>query len=1058
MGGPWEDFTAQASPASSDGPWADFAQPNTTTVEKTSDNAGPALSSSSFKKAPSPGMAIEPHRLDRFLNGIYQSYAGAEQLAAHGAAWAMPETAGPWAKGADRRAQTMEDEGRDLARHAGVKDDSTDWWNVAGQVASPINWAAGEGAVGAARALPWAGRVLEGSGWGANLAKGTVAGAGIGAAAPVTGDAAKDYGDAKLTQTGVGAITGGALAPAANAVGAVISPTVNASARKLLDEGVRLTPGQIVPMLKRVEDVAQSFPFVGGMVRDARAQAMGDFNVAAANRALAPIGEKVAPGVAPGHDLIEHVEDKISSAYQKVHPNISLSIDPDLAHDLGQVTHAAGQTLGEGQQKQLQNTIKAQISDKLAQNGGIAPGEVVQGITSELGNEIRGYRGDPSFDSRKLGQALGDVRTAISDALIRQNPGYADELQKANEAWANYVKIRDAAGRAGNVAGQFSPTQLNRAAVKGETAGTNARGQALMQDLAEAGKEILPSKVPDSGTPERAALMGLMTHGIGHYGAYSLIGPGALVPAAVIAGLYNPIGQRVMRAALTSRPDISPALRRVLDMYAPSDAGQKNAASVIRGASMPADAGAEGLAAKLGQDYVPASSPSTPSRIVTPDGSMEIPAEPKIVELGDLKYASGDLQPRDRNRAEYVQGARDRASRLDPQQLQPGRVSDSGAPIVTPDGTILSGNGRTISISEAYRNPAFKAQADAYRASLGPSAANMKEPVLVMKTGAMEPDAAQRFADLSNRSRTDTMSATERASRDAKALGDDVNLYQGGDFDSPANAAFVRSFIGRAVSPAEMPSISKNGILTQEGVNRMKAALLGSAYDDAPLLSRLLESTDDNVRGITGALVDVAPKIAGLRRGIDAGEVMGSLDPSRDLQSAVKFIADLRSRGLTPRDYFAQTDAFGGSLDKGAENWVRALYNDDLSRQLSRQNIKTVIDAYAEEAAKHKESALFPDSTTSADVLTSARRSAFKDGEAPQFDEPGKPAAQIAPEQPQAAPQAAMPRLPPKPRPLRKPLPGGISSAVEPNPALRTLLQRYAPNVAARAQLISNRN
>lgn len=371
---------------------------------------------------------------------------------------------------------------------------------------------------------------------------------------------------------------------------------------------------------------------------------------------------------------------------------------------------------------------------------------------------------------------------------------------------------------------------------------------------------------------------------------------------------------------------------------------------------------------------------AAPTDIVTPDSSMSIAARPEIVELADLKAATGSMQPRDRARPEYAQEVRDRASRLDPAQLMPNRVSDAGAPIVLPDGTILSGNGRTMSIAEAYNNPALKQHADAYRAALGPEAAQMRQPVLVMRTGAVKPEDAARFADLSNRGRIAQMSVTERAARDANALGPDImGMYQGGDFTAANNIPFLRAFSEKAVTAAERPAFSKGAELSQEGVQRMRAAVLHNAYEDAPTLSRMLESTDDNIRNLTGALTDAAPGFSGLKADIKAGSVMPDLDASRSVTDAVKLIGDLRSRGVSPQTFFAQKDAFS-QTDPIVEAWVRAFYNDDLSKPVSRQKMTEVLNAYTTEARKHAPGGMFDDPTTTKDVLNVATRSAAQAG------------------------------------------------------------------------------
>lgn len=373
-------------------------------------------------------------------------------------------------------------------------------------------------------------------------------------------------------------------------------------------------------------------------------------------------------------------------------------------------------------------------------------------------------------------------------------------------------------------------------------------------------------------------------------------------------------------------------------------------------------------------------SPDYSHVVVTPDGSMQMATRPEVVELASLTRAAGDLQPRDRNRAEYQREAAERAVRLDPLQLQPGRVSDSGSPIAMADGTVLSGNGRVLSIAETYSNPALKAQADAYRASLGPAAEGMREPVLVLRAPEISRDQAVRFADLSNRTRIAEMSATERAQRDAKALGDVVDLYRGGDFDSMDNAAFLRAFVENVVPPAERPSISANGQLSREGAERMRGAVLAAAYDDPGILMRMLESTDDNIRNVTHAMTDVAPAMVALKGEVAAGRLPADMDPTPQLVAAARLIGDLRNKKVTPAQYFQQIDAFGPH-DPLLETWVRAFYNENLNRAKSRGDMAAVMRAYADEAMHHQTGGLFADPTTAADVIAAARRSAERSGD-----------------------------------------------------------------------------
>lgn len=361
-----------------------------------------------------------------------------------------------------------------------------------------------------------------------------------------------------------------------------------------------------------------------------------------------------------------------------------------------------------------------------------------------------------------------------------------------------------------------------------------------------------------------------------------------------------------------------------------------------------------------------------PRAVITPDGAMEVEATPEIVDLATLRAASGDLQPRDRSRAESDIAIQDIAANLDPEQLMPGRVSDAGAPIITGDNTVLSGNGRVDAIRRAYSNPALRQQAEAYRRSLGPAAANMRQPVLVMRLPrSMQRDQLRQFADLSNRSRISAMSATERALRDAAAAGSDIMAqYQGGLVTSPANSEFFRGFINQVVTATERGQFSRDGNLTKEGQQRITAAVLAAAYGDPELLSAMLESTDDNIRSLTGALVDSAGAFIALKTAIAVGEADAQFDVSPQVVEAVRRVADLRSRNIKPAAFLAQQDAFT-QLDPIVESLIRSFYTADMGRPLSRQRITELLTGYATEAAKHTAEGLIPDQTTPREVVQS---------------------------------------------------------------------------------------
>jgi hypothetical protein len=159
------------------------------------------------------------------------------------------------------------------------------------------------------------------------------------------------------------------------------------------------------------------------------------------------------------------------------------------------------------------------------------------------------------------------LRGSFNDLIARQNPNEADTLNNINEGWANFVRVRQAGAGATTKEGIFTPAQLaNAVRSKATTQGQYATGHALMQDLASAGKEVLPSTIPDSGTTERLlhdlGLLGLAGGGEG------LVKPEMLAPTAAAFGagsaLYSRPMQSMIRSALTKRPDFARRIGQAL--------------------------------------------------------------------------------------------------------------------------------------------------------------------------------------------------------------------------------------------------------------------------------------------------------------------------------------------------------------------------------------------------------------------------------------------------------------------------------------------------------------
>jgi hypothetical protein len=397
---------------------------------------------------------------------------------------------------------------------------------------------------------------------------GAISGLASGLVTPVT-NAGDNYAQQKASQIGTSAAVGAVANPLVSAIGSAVSPTIGAAQRKLLDAGVPLTPGQILGgAAARTEAKLTSVPFLGDMIKNGQQRAVQGFNKATYDQVLAPLGQKYSGPV--GNEGVAAVQKTISDAYDGALSKLTFKPDAQFQSDLGNLTQMA-QSLPAAQQQQFMNVLKTQVAGKLSPQGTM-DGATLKGVQSELGRISRGLTGDPSFDNQQLGQAIGEIKNIVESSLPRNNAADAvQDLSKANAAYANFVRLRGAAGSQGamNNEGVFTAAQLNgavRAADKSAGKGASATGNALMQDFSSAGQSVLGSKYPDSGTPGRSLLALMGPAALGHAFAPSYTVP---LAAAIGAGAlpYTAAGQKAAQALLTSRPALAAPVGNALTRY-----------------------------------------------------------------------------------------------------------------------------------------------------------------------------------------------------------------------------------------------------------------------------------------------------------------------------------------------------------------------------------------------------------------------------------------------------------------------------------------------------------
>jgi len=392
-------------------------------------------------------------------------------------------------------------------------------------------------------------KVAKGAGMIPRIVNNAAQGAIFGGIQPVT-NPDENFLAQKAKQAGVAAGTSAAITPVASGLSRIINPNVNPNVRTLLDAGVTPTPGQILGgAFANTEDKLTAVPLLGDAIKFGQKRGLEEFNKAVLNRALESTGQK---SNSIGRKGVEEVSDKLGAKYSTLLSQIGYKPDAQFNTEFSNILNMTAK-LPAKQKSQFDRIIDDSLLNKSTPQGNMS-GESFKAVESDISNEVRRLKGSADYDDRKLGEALSETLTSLRNNLARQNPAQADELSKINQGYANYTRIRDAAGKQGAVEGVFTPSQLQaavRAADKSAGKGDFAKGNALLQDLSDAGVDVLSPKIPDSGTTARG-LASAATLG----GAYA-VNPAIPLSLAGASIPYAPGGRQLAAALLAKRPDIA---------------------------------------------------------------------------------------------------------------------------------------------------------------------------------------------------------------------------------------------------------------------------------------------------------------------------------------------------------------------------------------------------------------------------------------------------------------------------------------------------------------------
>lgn len=243
-----------------------------------------------------------------------------------------------------------------------------------------------------------------------------------------------------------------------------------------------------------------------------------------------------------------------------------------------------------------------------------------------------------------------------------------------------------------------------------------------------------------------------------------------------------------------------------------------------------------------------------------------------------------EWQPRSRDRRAMRLQISTMVNNLNPADLAESRNINNGSPLVNKEGIVENGNGRTIAITMMHKGNApsrakyiqyLKDNADRFGFTKNDVEA-LSNPILVRERIDEDIEIGKIINSVDGGAR---LGASEQALADSKKITETTLTFYDknskGDLQSAGNRVFVGKLLSGISSANDLNALTtSDGSINQAGILRVRNALFALAYGESDLLGKMAESTDNNVRAITNAMLGAAPTLATVKLKIDNGNLV----------------------------------------------------------------------------------------------------------------------------------------------------------------------------------------
>jgi hypothetical protein len=263
----------------------------------------------------------------------------------------------------------------------------------------------------------------------------------------------------------------------------------------------------------------------------------------------------------------------------------------------------------------------------------------------------------------------------------------------------------------------------------------------------------------------------------------------------------------------------------------------------------------------------------------------------------------------------------------------------SGFPMVLKDGSVVSGNHRTLYQVLNYQKGDYVKLKNGLIERGFEKANDFDYPIVAFEIqDELSQDLIRELAESANKPTTGTYSNLENAKLESIELGENAFSKLADNLEATSkNEDFINEFLKNKTPEEKRKLINTDGSLTKEAIQRLEQAVVYEAYKSPKIIDAIFSSTkDETFMSLQNSLLENAPIFARIKGLITKNVLQPKADITPIINDAFVDLINLKDlepklRGEYMLKYFEKLIDVGYNMQPLQESLIRAFFEDEKS-------------------------------------------------------------------------------------------------------------------------------